>query len=71
MLNPRRPFPPTLVYQNPIHWRPREPTPVHPLEFPMTDPEDPPRDDQWLDAIRRDRHALGLAAGDTPQEAHR
>lgn len=34
----------------------------------MTDPEDPPRDGQWLDAIR---HALGLAAGDTPQEARR
>nr|UVN17759.1 hypothetical protein KBCPHODN_00017 [Pseudomonas aeruginosa] len=37
----------------------------------MTDPEDPPRDGQWLDAIRRDRQALGLAAGDTPEEARR
>lgn len=37
----------------------------------MTDPEDPPHDGQRLDAIRRDRHALGLAAGDTPQEARR
>lgn len=68
MLNPRRPRPLTLDYQNPLHWRPREPTPVHPLEFPMTDLEDSPHDGQRLDAIRR---ALGLAAGVTPKEVRR
>lgn len=71
MLNPRRPLPLTLDYQNPLHWRQREPTPVHPLECPMTDLEDSPHDGQRLDAIRRARHALGLAAGVTPKEARR
>ncbi len=37
----------------------------------MTDLEDSPHDGQRLDAIRRARHALGLAAGVTPQEARR
>ncbi len=71
MLNPRRPHPLTLVYQNPLHWRPREPTPVHPLEFPMSNLEDSPHDGQRLDAIRRARHALALAAGVTPKEVRR
>lgn len=37
----------------------------------MTDLEDSPHDGQRLDAIRRARHALGQAAGVTPEEAHR
>lgn len=37
----------------------------------MTDLEDSPHDGQRLDAIRRARHALGLVAGVTHQEARR
>lgn len=37
----------------------------------MTDLEDSPHDGQRLDAIRRARHAFGLAAGVTPKEVRR
>ncbi len=37
----------------------------------MSNLEDSPHDGQRLDAIRRARHALALAAGVTPKEVRR